>query len=189
MDRICEADDQIRLSGLTHTLGQTVAISNQDQSHNAHQGEPKHKTASKALMEYLNADEILAQLNNGQLLVVSSRRRNGLIIHKNYYAEFAGPGAIVGGKFDQQCTKVVPVGNLSLLYPKDYDERQNAYRIRMQWIRLTQRFTDHESPQQRAQTILEQFDQYFDRTVTCEVPDESLAMLVGVFPRTIRMAR
>ncbi len=189
MDRTYQADDQVRLSGLTQAMDQTASIPNRDRSQNAQPGDPKHQTASKALMEYLNADEILTQLNNGELLVVSSRRKNGLIIYKDYYAEFAGPGAIVGGLFDQHCTKVIPVGNLSLLYPKNEEERQNAYRIRMQWIRLTKRFTDNESPQQRAQTILEQFVQYFDQSVTNELPDESLAMLVGVFPRTIRMAR
>ncbi|MBD0343910.1 MAG: hypothetical protein ICV63_03570, partial [Coleofasciculus sp. Co-bin14] len=83
------------------------------------------------------ASRILEQLHDKQLLIINSQRRNGLILYKRYHAEFAGPGAAVGGLFDWDCQRVLPVGDLSLLQPKSSDERQRAYLIRRQWIRLT----------------------------------------------------
>ena len=123
------------------------------------------------------------------LLVVNSRRRNGLILFKRYYAEFAGPGAAVGGKIDRDCHLALPLGNFSLLHPESAEDRQRAYALRRQWIRLTKQFTDNPVPLQRAQLILNQFEHYFDSQIIAQLPDEALALLVGVLPGTIRMAR
>ena len=133
--------------------------------------------------------DILTQLNDGKLLVVNSRRRNGLIIYKQFHAEFAGPGAAVGSFFDLNCEGILPVGDLSLIHPQDHEERQKAYLIRRQWIRLTQQFTDNPAPLQRAQLILNQFDNYFGAETIAQLPDEAFALLVGVLPHTIQMAR
>ncbi|WP_421658561.1 hypothetical protein [Leptothermofonsia sp. ETS-13] len=141
------------------------------------------------LIEYPEDSDILTQLNSGQLLVVNSRRRNGLIIYKRFHAEFAGPGAAVGSFFDVDCARVVPVGDLSLVYPESQEERQKAYLIRRQWIRLTQQLTDNPVPLQRAQMILNQFDNYFGPEIVAELPDEAFALLVGVLPQTVRMMR
>jgi hypothetical protein len=135
------------------------------------------------------ASAILAQLHDKQLLIVNSRRRNGLIIYKHYHAEFAGPGSAVGGVFDLDCRRVLPVGNLSLIRAESSDERQRAYLIRRQWIRLTKQITDNPVPLQRAQMILNQFEHYFDSETIAQVPDEAFALLVGVLPQTIRKAR
>lgn len=48
-------------------------------------------------IEGKDAAKILARLHSGQLWMVNSRRRNGLILCKAFHAEFAGPGAAVGG--------------------------------------------------------------------------------------------
>ncbi|MCL6433086.1 MAG: hypothetical protein K6T90_02555 [Leptolyngbyaceae cyanobacterium HOT.MB2.61] len=141
------------------------------------------------LIEYPEDSEILTQLNSGQLLMVNSRRRNGLIIYKRFHAEFAGPGAAVGSFFDVDCSRVVPVGDLSLVYPESQEERQKAYLIRRQWIRLTQQLTDNPVPLQRAQMILNQFENYFGPETVAELPDEAFALLVGVLPQTVRMMR
>jgi hypothetical protein len=141
----------------------------------------------KSLCE--NADEILAQLQSGKLLMVNSRRRNGLILCKLYHAEFAGPGAAVGTFFDEDCQQVIPVGDLSLISPDSHEERQKAYLIRRQWIRLTHQFTEKSVPIQRAQAILNQFETYFDQETISKIPDEAFAMLIGVMPHTVRKAR
>jgi hypothetical protein len=133
--------------------------------------------------------DILAQLHQQQLLIVNSRSRNGLILYKRYYAEFAGPGASVGGMFDLDCQRVLPVGKISLVHPESPDERQRAYLIRRQWIRLTKQITDNPVPLQRAQMILNQFEGFFDAQTIAEIPDEAFALLVGVFPSTIRKVR
>jgi hypothetical protein len=123
------------------------------------------------------------------LLVVNSRRRNGIILFKRYHAEFAGPGAAVGGEFDQDCQLALPLGNLSLLRPESTEERQRAYALRRQWVRLIIQITNNPVPLQRAQLIINQFEHYFDAKTMAQLPDEALALLVGVLPKTIRMAR
>ncbi|NEO73753.1 hypothetical protein [Moorena sp. SIO3H5] len=134
--------------------------------------------------------EILSQFRDKRLLIVNSRRRNGLIIYKHYHAEFAGPGSAVGGIFDLDCQGVVPVGNLSLISPESAEERRRAYLIRRQWIRLTKQITEYPSPIQRTQQILEQFEGFgFDANTIAQLPDEAFALLVGVLPYTIRKVR
>ncbi len=124
-----------------------------------------------------------------ELLIVSPRRRNGLILFKRYHAEFAGPGAAVGGLIDRDCQRVLPVGNLSLISPQSSEERERAYLIRRQWVRLTIEITDNPTPLQRAQRILNQFEGFFESEIIAQLPDEALAFLVGVLPETIRKVR
>jgi hypothetical protein len=145
--------------------------------------------AHLSVVEGRDASKILAHLHSGQLWMVNSRRRNGLILCKAFHAEFAGPGAAVGGFFDSDCHEVIPVGNLSLLRPDSHEERQKAYLIRRQWIRLTQQFTDQSMPVQRSQMILNQFENYFDQETIARIPDEAFAQLVGVLPFSVRLAR
>lgn len=133
--------------------------------------------------------DILAQLRRGELLVVNSRRRNGVILYKRFHAEFAGPGAAVGSLLDLDCQQILPVGDLSWVDAKNSEERQKAYLIRRQWIRLTQQLTDNPSPIQRAQLILNQFDNYFGAETVAKLPDDAFALMVGVLPSTIELVR
>ncbi len=135
------------------------------------------------------ADSLTNQLTRGQLLMVDSRKRSGLILLKPFHAEFAGPGAAVGGLFDQSCLQAIPVGNLSLIEPDSSDDRQKAYLIRRQWIRLTQQITDNPEPAERVRMILNQFENYFDLRTVNGLPDEVFALLVGVLPPTVRSVR
>ncbi len=137
----------------------------------------------------LKVDEVVEKLKSGQLCVVNSRRRNGLIVLREFHAEFAGPGAAVGGDLDDGIVDVIPIGNLSLLEPDSHEAHQNAIKIRLQWIRLTQNFTDQPSPDDRARMILEQFKTYFDQSTVDLVPDDAFALLVGVLPQTIHRVR
>lgn len=135
------------------------------------------------------ASEILKLICSEEVLIVNSRRRNGLILYKGYHAEFAGPGAAVGGWFDIDCQQVLPVGDLSLVKPESSDERQRAYLIRRQWVRLMKQITDNPSPMQRSQMVLNQFENYFDAKTIAQMPDDAFALLVGVLPQTISKAR
>ncbi|NES95236.1 MAG: hypothetical protein F6K32_08380 [Desertifilum sp. SIO1I2] len=143
----------------------------------------------QTVIEHPRASDLLSQLNSGQLLMVNRNRRNGLIIYKRFHAEFAGPGAAVGGFFDSDCVQVVPVGNTSLVYPETHEDRKNAYLIRLQWVRLTQQLTDNPTPLQRAQKVLDQFENFFDVDLVKQLPDEAFALLVGVLPQTINAVR
>lgn len=132
---------------------------------------------------------ILTQLQEKKLLVVNPRRKNGLILYKHYHAEFAGPGAVVGSDFDADVIQVTPVGKLSLLSPQNTKDKINAYLIRRQWVRLTKQITDNPIALQRAQVILNQFENWFDGKTAAQLPDEAFALLVGVLPQTIRQVR
>ncbi len=133
--------------------------------------------------------DILQCLANAQLLVVNSRKRNGLILCKEYHAEFAGPGAAIGSFFDLDCQHVIPVGELSLVEPENQEERQKAYLIRRQWIRLTHQLTDNPVALQRAQMILNHFENYFGAETVKQIPDEAFALMVGVLPQTVKSLR
>ena len=132
---------------------------------------------------------MIKELSNGKLLLVDSRRRNGLILIKHFHAEFAGPGAAVGGAFDVDSQQAIPVGDFCLVYPQSPQERQKAFGIRRHWVRLMEQLTAKPEALERAQMLLTQFEQYFDAETVAQVPDRALALLIGVFPQTIRSAR
>lgn len=135
------------------------------------------------------SEEILAQIRDRKLFIVNPRRKNGLIVYKKYHAEFIGPGAIVGGQFDLNVSDIIFVGNLSLIEPKNSEERRKAYKMRRQWVKLTKQITDNPIAIERAQVILNQFENWFDAETVANLPDESFALLVGVLPQTIRKVR
>ncbi|MCM0591782.1 MAG: hypothetical protein ACSI46_17850 [Gloeotrichia echinulata DVL01] len=139
--------------------------------------------------EQSHGSDILTLLHSGKVFIVNSRRRNGLILFKRYHAEFAGPGAAVGGDYDWDCQRVIPIGNLSLLTSESYEERQKAYLIRRQWIRLIKQITENPVAVQRVQKILDQFEQYFPLEMVTNLPDVAFALLVGVLPQTVGIVR
>lgn len=181
---------QLKMSAMTQAIS---VEGNLQQSNSIEQKQSKEQTRQEkkqgSCAEATDGAKILEHIRRGNLLIVSSRRRNGLILFKKYHAEFAGPGAAVGSLLDLDCEQVYPVGSLSLLEPQSHEERQRAYLIRRQWIRLTYQFTDNKAPLKRAQMILNQFETYFDRETIARVPDEAFALMVGVLPHTVRLAR
>ncbi|GBF80495.1 hypothetical protein [Aphanothece sacrum] len=145
-------------------------------------------TEAKSKREQQIAD-ILTCLQKKELLIVNPRRKNGLILYKPYYAEFAGPGAAIGAEFDQDVINVLPVGNLALVMPKTTQERINSYLIRRQWVKLAKQITDNSIAQQRGQVILNQFEHWFDADTASQLPNEAFALLVGVLPQTMKKVR
>ena len=139
--------------------------------------------------EQSQGSDILTRLHSGEVFIINSRRRNGLILFKRYHAEFAGPGAAVGGDYDCDCQRALPIGNLSLLTPESNEERQKAYLIRRQWIRLIKQITENPVAGQRVQKILDQFEQYFPPQLVALLPDVAFALLVGVLPQTVGVVR
>lgn len=149
----------------------------------------RHRHLGTDLTEHPHSSDILAEINSGKLLMVDSRRRNGLILIKRFHAEFAGPGAAVGGAFDVNSVQAIPVGDFCLVCPLSPEERQKAFGIRRHWVRLMEQLTAKPAALERALMILTQFEQYLDSETVAQIPDEALALLVGVFPATIRAAR
>lgn len=149
---------------------------------------PSHHPSTD-LIDYLPSSDIIAELSSGKLLLVDSRRRNGLILIKRFHAEFAGPGAAVGGAFDVDSQQAIPVGDFCLVYPESPEARQKAFGIRRHWVRLTEQLTAKPEALERAQMLLTQFEHYFDVPTVAQIPDRALALLIGVFPHTIGKAR
>ena len=81
------------------------------------------------------------------------------------------------------------MGDFCLVCPQSTEERQKALGIRRQWVRLTEQLTAKPTALERAHMILTQFEQYLDSETVAQIPDEALALLVGVFPQTLRAAR
>ncbi len=133
--------------------------------------------------------KILAQLQSGQLLRVSGHRGNAIIICHRHHAEIAGLGAAVGGVFDLDCGRVIPIGRIGLVYPESFSERQKAYIQRQRWILFTHKAMESWVPLQRAKNILILLHKYFDPYIIEQLPDEVIAQLVGVLPKTIGMVR
>ncbi|MGK7926699.1 MAG: hypothetical protein AB4290_15910 [Spirulina sp.] len=134
-------------------------------------------------------DRVLADLQEQKFLIVSGRRRNGLILYKHHYAEFAGPGALVGGIIDPDVTHLIPVGNWSISSPEDDRDRQRAILMRRQWIVLFNKTTKNTDPHNRVRLILNQFEIWFDPETVTQIPDEAIARLVGVLPETVTEVR
>lgn len=137
----------------------------------------------------IEANSILNRLAARELLIVNPRRKNGIILYKKYHAEFVGPGAVIGSQFDDDVTGILAVGKLSFVIPQNTQERINAYLIRRQWVRLMKQIIDNPVPLQRAQVILNQFENWFSSETASAVPDDAFALLVGVLPGTIREVR
>ncbi len=153
------------------------------------QSSVSHQITMSERTEQYNGSKILTMIHGGQVLVVNSRKRNGLILFKEYHAEFAGPGAAIGGDYDSDCQGILPIGNLSLLTPESHEDRQKAYLIRRQWIRLIKQITENPVAKQRVQKILDQFEVFFPAETLACIPDEAFAMLVGVLTQTVVIVR
>ena len=130
-------------------------------------------------------EEAINRIRQGEALVISNRHRGALIVCKPYCCQFLGPGSILGGEIDRSCTRLVPIGKLSLTSPSNADELYRAYLIRRQWTLNTHRLMELPNPTDRAQQFLNQLENYFSPEIIRRVPPEDLASIVGVFPRTM----
>lgn len=132
---------------------------------------------------------ILCQVKSGHILTVNPKQRNGLILCKPFHAEFAGPGATIGGSLDLDCREVVVIGQLSVQPPESYEDSHKAYCIRQAWNRLIHSFNQIESPNQRAKKVLTQLELYFGKGTVSQIPDKVLALLARVPLETIQAKR
>jgi hypothetical protein len=127
-------------------------------------------------------------LKNGQLLSVANSPGAGVILQKNYFAEFVGPGAAIGGMFDVGCLKIYTLGSAELNTPSTLSERQKAFHCRIENIEMMQKLCQLETPLQRSIEFLEMLCNHSSLHEVRKIPNEVLAKTVGVFPNTIAMA-
>ncbi|MGQ9836765.1 MAG: hypothetical protein ACUVRV_02055 [Cyanobacteriota bacterium] len=142
-----------------------------------------------SLVKQIEPGQLIRSLSSGQLLMLDPHRHSALIICKAFHAEFAGPGAAVGGPLDIESGNVLPIGDVALLHPQNHQERQNAYSKRLHWMRWLQQITDNPLPAQRARVLLFSLEEFFSTDLVSQLPDEILARLVGVLPQTIAATR
>lgn len=150
---------------------------------------PEDLASVKSDSEKYPTTWILSQVQQGYTLTLDTHAHSGLILCKPFHADFAGPGATIGGAFDLDCQDVIAIGDLAVQSPLSHDESQKAYRVRRAWVRLLNEFTKIRSPRKRAKKILTQFKMYFGEEATAQIPDQALALLVGVLPQTINAER
>lgn len=124
-----------------------------------------------------------------QLLAVGEHKRSGLIICKAYHAEFAGPGAVVGTLVEQACVSIIAIGAPEIIPIGTHQQRQTAYSRRIQWMRWLQKIAEHPEPIQRAEKLFASFEEFFGAQALVGLPDQVLALLIGVLPSTIATVR
>ncbi|NJR51021.1 MAG: hypothetical protein HC780_17035 [Leptolyngbyaceae cyanobacterium CSU_1_3] len=123
------------------------------------------------------------------ILAISEQKKSGLILCKEFHAEFAGPGAAVGSLAEQNYQAVIAIGSPELLAVSTLEDRRRAYGRRIQWGRWLHKIVEHPDPSLRAERLLAGFEEFFGRQVVVSLPSEVLAMLAGVFPATIENVR
>ena len=133
--------------------------------------------------------QLLSNFSSGQLLKIKANPGNAIIICHRYYAEIVGPGAAVGGVLDLDCQQVIPMGEVSFVVPSSFQERKQAYLTRQKLIRAMQMVVQNRIPLQRAKITISIVKHYCCAEAFKNLPDEVLAQIAGVLPKTITMAR
>ncbi len=131
----------------------------------------------------------LTLLKSGQLLALTPDCPGALFLQKAFYTEFVGPGAAVGGNLDVQCTAIYRVGNVRFCVPETYEERQQAFRKRIEYIARLQELMLVDAPLRRAGLVINQLGQWLGLQEAQKVPNELIASLVGLLPRNVEFAR
>ncbi len=131
----------------------------------------------------------LQLLKSGQLLALTTDCQGALLIQKPYFAEFAGPGAAVGGSFDIKCTSVYVLGVVKFQAPASLSERQQAFQQRMGYIKQLQEITSEQTPLRRARAMVNQLNQWCGVDEVRNIPNEIIAKLIAVLPETVAIAR
>lgn len=127
-------------------------------------------------------------LKSGQLLAVTEGEPSGLILQKPFFAEFIGPGAAVGGLFDLNCVTIYTLGQAEFTVPVSLEDRQTAFRRRIDNIASMQTLCQAEAPLRRAIDLLDMLCSRFSTDQIRSIPNDVLSKVVGVMPGTIAMA-
>jgi hypothetical protein len=131
----------------------------------------------------------LSFFKSGQFLSLTNDCRGGIILQKRFYADFAGPGAAVGSSFDVDCTSVYVIGAVKFCALSIYSERQQAFKKRMAYCDHLQEITRLEVPLKRAFQMLDQLYHWVGAEEAQKIPNELVAMLAGLLPKTVELAR
>ena len=123
------------------------------------------------------------------LLMVDEQKKSGLILCKEFHAEFAGPGAALCSPAEQPYKAVIAIGSPNIMATSNTTDRSRAYGLRIQWSRWLYRITDQDNPIDRVEKLLAGLEGFFGRSVVMSLPSEVLALLVGVLPHTVEQVK
>jgi hypothetical protein len=153
-------------------------------------------TNNTALVSFLNqqassasASLPLSFFKSGQFLSLTTNCQGGIILQKPFYADFVGLGAAVGSSFDVNCTSVYVIGAVKFCASTTYSERQQAFQKRMAYSQQLQEIAEVEAPLDRALLILRQLCEWVGAEEAKKIPEELVARLVGLLPKTVEFAR
>lgn len=125
-----------------------------------------------------------------EILALSAQKKSGLILCKRYHAEFVGPGASIGTPQTEGYKAIITICSPDLVKVNSYQERQQAYKIRIQWMRWqTQIINRSKDPFVRIERLLSCFEEFFGREAIAQLPNDVLGLLIGVLPQTIERFR
>lgn len=128
--------------------------------------------------------------SSDEILVLGEQKKSGLIVGKTHYAEFVGPGAAVFSPTETDFLGTIAIGEPVLMRVKTSEARQRAYNIRIQWMRWLQKITESQKdPIKRSEKLLWSLEGFFGAAIVWQLPDEALAQLIGVLPRTMQEVR
>jgi hypothetical protein len=119
-----------------------------------------------------------------RLMAIRENKKSGLILCKEFHAEFAGPGAAISSPAEQPYKAIIAIGDPDLITLENMDARQQAYGRRIQWSRWLYRIAEHPDPVIRVERLFAGFEGFFGHQVVMNIPVEVVALLVGVFPET-----
>ncbi|MGR3278861.1 hypothetical protein ACSYAD_27725 [Acaryochloris marina NIES-2412] len=144
----------------------------------------KHQKISSTIQDQLSVQS----LQDGQLRSIVNHQHMGVILQKKYYAEYIGPGAAIGGHLDMECVNIYVLGEVEYDVPENNEKRYGAFQKRIKNIEQLQEICEISSPIYRGIAVLEMLIQQFSLEEIQRVPNNLLAMLVGVVPATIAAA-
>lgn len=147
------------------------------------------RSVNNPISHDLPQDDVNAVPFAHNLIAVGENKRSGLILCKEHYAEFAGPGAAVGSPAEQHYTTVIAIGSPEIIEVTTHEDRQRAYSRRIQWVRWLHKIVDHPDPIQRVEKLFAGFDAFFGHEVLANLSDDILARLAGVLPSTVATLR
>jgi hypothetical protein len=137
----------------------------------------------------LNANILDTSVSVHHLLAVGEQKRSGIILCKEHYAEFAGPGAAINSSMEQSYALILAIGSPEIIHVETHEERQKAYGRRIQWVRWLHKIVSYSDPLQRAEKLLAGFEEFFGGDILVRIPIEVLGLLAGVLPQTIALVQ
>lgn len=135
------------------------------------------------------AAALLAQLQSGNIFQLAPECQGGLIIEKQFYSDFAGPGAAIGGQFDAACVAIYPVGAIQVRSLTSRQERFQALQIRIAYAERLGKIASLQVPLRRGGLIVEQLSKWLPHQSVEAIADELIAQLVGILPTTVRLSK